>query len=173
VEPSAVCRRILEANVRLAGGTDWVTVLAAAVGAADGVLPMLTTGAGGDHFLVAAQAGRADTRPVTQVTLDRLGAESARPITHVKVDVEGFEAEVLAGGREFLRARQPRLFLELHGELLRQRGQSPEGLLALLGECGYRRLEQDGRPVTPREAAACAIARLVCVPAGATAEGGL
>jgi hypothetical protein len=109
---------------------------------------------------------------VAQVTLDRLAAESDRPITHVKIDVEGFEAEVLAGGRAFLRDRQPWLFLELHGALLRQRGLSPEGLLALLAECGYRRLEQDGRPVTPPEAAACPIARLVCVPAAAAAGGG-
>jgi FkbM family methyltransferase len=51
-------------------------------------------------------------REVQTSTLDRLAGED---IGFVKIDVEGHEAEVLAGGRELLRRRRPVLLLEANG----------------------------------------------------------
>jgi FkbM family methyltransferase len=86
---------------------------------------MLTTGPAGHYFLVTAPSGRTDTTAIPMVTLDTLAADLPAPATHLKIDVDGFELEVLAGGRKLLRTSRPVVFLELHGDLLRARGQDP------------------------------------------------
>ena len=64
-------------------------------------------------------------------TLDSLLAEGAfPPPALLKLDVEGAEAEVLAGARGLLAVHRPRLFIEAHSPALRARC---EQLLAGLG----------------------------------------
>jgi len=60
---------------------------------------------------------------------------SARP-TLLKLDVEGFEDEVLAGALQILGLR-PRIAMELHVEALRKFGRSVDAVLAPLMERGY------------------------------------
>ena len=52
-------------------------------------------------------------RVVDAVSLDDLSAKYGPP-DFVKVDVEGSEVAVIAGGLEMLEARQPRLYIEVH-----------------------------------------------------------
>jgi len=56
----------------------------------------------------------------------------------LKIDVEGYEREVLAGARRLLRKHKPAICLELHLDLLERRGQSPSDVLAELQSHGYR-----------------------------------
>src|SRR6185295_8538918 len=50
----------------------------------------------------------------------------------LKIDVEGYEYEVLAGARRLLHDRKPAICLELHLDLLERRGQSPAQVVAEL-----------------------------------------
>ena len=67
----------------------------------------------------------------------------------VKIDVEGFEAEVLRGAGEVL-ARRPILFLELHMDVLERRGIAPRTLVEQVAAHGYHFESCAGRPLTPR-----------------------
>jgi len=72
-------------------------------------------------------------------TLDGLGLSPS----FIKIDVEGFEHEVLLGARDTLRRCRPALLLE--------RGEERPHLDALLGEFGYREMAwRDGRFVPER-----------------------
>jgi FkbM family methyltransferase len=166
VDPSPTCRRLLRANVRLAGGEARVTVAAAAVGAAAGELPMLSTGPGGEDFLVASEEPRPDVTRVPMVTIPALAAGLPAPVTHLKIDIEGFEDRALAGAWDYLRAARPVLVLELHGDILRGRGADPLALLTALAGCGYRRVEHRRGPISADAAAGLPLARLICFPDG-------
>jgi FkbM family methyltransferase len=82
----------------------------------------------------------------------------------VLVDVEGYEAEVLAGSQHLLDAVRPRWIVELHGG-------APGGVLGRLREAGYRvhQLASDGTLQEPDPAgwtgSGC-VGWLVALPAG-------
>lgn len=59
-------------------------------------------------------------------------------ISFVKLDVDGFETEVLSGGIQTLRRDLPTICLELAPYALEERGSSLRELLAVLGNLGYR-----------------------------------
>jgi FkbM family methyltransferase len=63
-------------------------------------------------------------------TVDELDSKYG-PFTAIKIDVEGFEHEVLKGASKLL-ARRPKILLELHAELLPLFGSSVEQVLAML-----------------------------------------
>ena len=162
VDPSAETCRVLRINVKLAGASSRVQVIQAAVGSANGQLAMLTTGPLGDHFMVVAEASRPDATLIPQYTITGLVQRTGLVPTHIKIDVEGFEGEVVRGGRDVLREHSPTLFLELHGAILRSQDRRPEAVLSDLADCGYTRLEWNGRPASAAEIAAQDIARIVC-----------
>jgi FkbM family methyltransferase len=85
-----------------------------------------------------------------------------RAPTHMKIDVEGYESEVLAGSRQTLKAIGPVLFLELHCDILRGRGTSGRDVLGFLRGCGYRSFDHYGRTPTDNEIEALDVCRLVC-----------
>lgn len=55
----------------------------------------------------------------------------------MKVDIEGFEYEMVNSSMEFLGDLKPRLAFELHVEKMRRQGKSPEETLRRLGSLGY------------------------------------
>ncbi|MEO8554835.1 MAG: FkbM family methyltransferase, partial [Kofleriaceae bacterium] len=101
-------------------------------------------------------AGLSDTRrkpirdliAVQVTTLDTIAAELRLGL--VKIDVEGHEAEVIAGGRRSLLRDRPVLVVEIYGGVASN--PDPEGTVARICELGYtahllgpRGLERAGR----------------------------
>jgi FkbM family methyltransferase len=137
VEPSPQALPLLEANARAQPGARW-EVVRAAVGAAPGRMQLYP---GLIHMLVSdprlhpgAAARPLEVEVTTVDTLCR--ARGLRPDL-IKLDVEAYEAEALAGAAETL-AQGPRLILEWHCAMLRQRGLDPLAALAPLAAAGYR-----------------------------------
>ena len=69
----------------------------------------------------------------------------------MKIDVEGYEFEVLRGAQGLLRSRKPVLCLELHLDLLERRGIPPAELVASLQSHGYHFRSCVGRPLDPSD----------------------
>jgi hypothetical protein len=73
-------------------------------------------------------------------TLDRLAAASpvAARLSLVKIDVEGFESEVLVGAEHLFTTQRPVIYCEFNDVLLCDRGQSSMILLDQFRSLGYR-----------------------------------
>lgn len=117
-----------------------VTLEAKAVGARPGTVRI--DGISNSSVLMS---GRGIETP--QVRLDDYA--SLNP-TVLKLDVEGYETEVLKGARSILR-RRPKLAVEVHAEQLTRFGSSVEELLGLIDLGGYRCWVQWNDADAPRE----------------------
>jgi FkbM family methyltransferase len=86
----------------------------------------------------------------------------------IKVDVEGYEAEVLRGARETLRRDRPILCLELHLDMLEQRGKLLAPLLGELEAAGYEFQSTEGARLSAAQLSRSlkAVLRVVARPAG-------
>lgn len=146
-EPSPVllegARRISSLNAL----EDRTTFRLAAVGAEVATLPGWTDAGG---LIAFGQAP--DSVPQIDVEMTTLDAEVERlgivPQV-VKVDVEGYEGEVLQGARRLLAKHRPLLFLEMHLDWLEKRGVSARGIVEDLRSHGYRFESLTGRPLEP------------------------
>jgi hypothetical protein len=69
----------------------------------------------------------------------------------VKIDIEGYEHEALLGARDMLARKKPVICLELHLDLLEQRGINPRSICNDLQGYGYRFFSCGGRPMAARD----------------------
>lgn len=162
VDPSPEAKKFFLANIAINKVQDRVRFFEAAVGASSGKILMLSTGAFGEYMYVGSEK-RFDAERIDCLTLpDLVGKTSWKP-THLKIDVEGYEDEVISGGFDFLKEHRPILFLELHNRILRNAGKKPEQLLSILQSIGYR-FELDGEAALTSQIAEKVICRLVCLP---------
>jgi len=88
----------------------------------------------GDKFSVNTKDS--DKQSVTK-TLTELAAEWKHDPTVIKIDVEGFELQVLAGAADLLTTMKPRLWIEVHPEYLRHQGRKAEKVSLFLNKLGY------------------------------------
>lgn len=112
IEPNPATQAALERNVGLNGIADRVRIAKVAAGAGAGSTSITTSLDSLNHVAEAGETSPTITVPVE--TLDNLAGADV-PIL-MKIDVEGFEAEVLAGARRLL--ADPRLMaviIELNG----------------------------------------------------------
>jgi FkbM family methyltransferase len=73
------------------------------------------------------------------ISLDTYLRQAAVPrVDFIKLDVDGFECEVLEGARRCLDKFHPTILMELAPYVLRERGSSLAHLIALLNRSGYR-----------------------------------
>src|SRR5262249_52153649 len=123
----------------------------AAVGDHTGSQDMVTTGVhGAGYFLAPGPDHSASELTKTQVTtVDDLADRFSFSPSHLKIDVEGYEGEVLLGARRVLAGpAAPLVFLELHNQLCKDRHGNPERPLALLEHLGYRPFSLAGDPMS-------------------------
>jgi FkbM family methyltransferase len=144
-EPDPVNADVVALHAALNGVSDRITLVRAAVGARAGEA-FFQANRGSESAL--ASDGMAGAIRVRMVTLDELFATGR--VDLVKIDVEGFEEQVLRGGRALLsdRGRGPRhLFIEVHPFAWERANTTSASLLGLLAELGYRVETLDGERV--------------------------
>lgn len=149
-EPSPIAYHLLLRTLAV-NGLDAVEVRAAACGDSGGTIclqegvnsyigagPTAERGEARDVDDLCRQAREAFTsRTVPQVTLDQqLSGEAA--VGLIKIDCEGYEFRVLKGAQRTLETLRPTLFIELHPELIRNIGDTPEDVVTLLERLSYR-----------------------------------
>jgi FkbM family methyltransferase len=169
--PSAI--RMLREQARINGMSARVEPVCAAAGAEEGWMEMLPMGPEGAGYFLPMRRGHGSKdmlrTPVT--TIDILAARHGAP-THVKIDVESFEAEVLKGGRDtFSSPDRPKLFLEVHNAMVRERGARAEEALELVLGYGYEIFDLTGRPRSRDDVLAAELTRVVCLSPGVRARG--
>ncbi len=132
-----------------------------AVGANTGWASMVKTVC--DHLEVcyASVGVREPTRILPMTSLDNACRERRLRPTLLKIDVEGYEDQVLAGARETLQEYRPVLFLEVHRDLMLRRGVAPEVPLQTLYRAGYHFQSSDGKSVAIEVILANPITRVV------------
>lgn len=74
---------------------------------------------------------------VEQKSLDSYFSDKDAKIDFIKIDVEGFECQVLLGAEKLLRKDNPSLFIEINEENLREQGYSAKELKEFLQKLGY------------------------------------
>jgi len=146
VEPSSKAFRILEKNLEYNGLPSNVSCKNVAAGDRSGSLAMFSNW---HHLEVCRGDSRStdDAVTVEMETLDSLVPLDFAPEL-VKVDVEGFEYEVLRGAERTLEKLQPTVFLEIHPEYLSARRISNESVIAPLEKQGYRFEDLSGKAIT-------------------------
>ena len=167
VDPAPSAVRMLQLQARLNGAGERLLVVAAAIGARDGSLELVDAGVGSARYYVQPerQHSARERTTVPGITVDSLCArEHLRP-THVKIDVEGFEADVLRGATRTLRAEpRPLWFIELHNGIVRRSGADPAATFEILHAAGYELLAADGRSLMPDELLARSLIRVIARP---------
>ena len=124
----------LRRNVELNHLSSTVQVHQTALGAQPGLLTMHLEHGAGNAFVVTdrSQDGNAQ---VPVVRLDDIPRPC--PVSFLKVDVEGFELEVLRGARQLLAEDRPAIFGEFSEYWLERRGENLRALLREMHEMDY------------------------------------
>jgi len=78
---------------------------------------------------------------VVQTRLDTYLANSNDRVTLIKIDVEGYECQVLQGAEETIKRHRPTLFVELADAHLKRQGYSASALVDLIKSFGYRSVQ--------------------------------
>jgi FkbM family methyltransferase len=147
-EPDPESVAALEANVGVNGWRDRVTVIRAAVGQSNGAV-RFAAARGVESRIETRADGGAGVITVPMVTLDDTFA--GRRIDVIKIDVEGFEQNVIQGARNVLteaRGRPRAILMEVHPFAWAETGTTSASLLALLDDAGFRVEDMQGAPVS-------------------------
>ena len=70
----------------------------------------------------------------------------------LKIDVEGYEGEVLRGAEQLLKEKGPTICLEVHLSYLEKRGIEPVEILRMLERKGYSIFALPGNLISPEKA---------------------
>ena len=88
---------------------------------------------------------------VEVVTLDSFVEEVKPPkIDLIKIDVEGYEPNVIRGAIQTLKKFRPTLFVEVVDTQLKEFGESAPDLVSLLGQQGYRIVDSESGEIVNR-----------------------
>jgi FkbM family methyltransferase len=147
-EPNLRNQARLMENIRL-NGLKNVLVRPMGVGSAPGsgtlVFAPLMSGGGSLEEKTVEQLKKSGVAPVSQeieiTTLDRDIEDQGLPRPDfIKIDIEGWELEALRGARQTLAAHRPELFLEMHGETMREKKRKVAEIVDFLCDAGYQKI---------------------------------
>jgi len=89
---------------------------------------------------------------VTVKTLDEMVEFLPAHVYFIKIDVEGYEYDVLVGGKEYIRRANPHLILFEYNDLAQSNGVSIQDFHILFNEMGYKVFAvADGELVPPQQ----------------------
>lgn len=134
-EPEPENCRWIRKSIRMSG-VDNISLVQGAVGAEDGALNLFLGEKSGWHSLVDSECNRRKASiPVSVCRLDRYLEKKPLPnLRAIKIDVEGFEKEVLVGARDTLRqADDLILFVDIHPD----HGVVHKSIFSMLHEHGF------------------------------------
>ena len=170
-EPNSINHARLLENIRLNKLSN-VTVRKLGLGSraqsAELVFAPLMTGGGSLEPKTAAQIKNSQkvmSERIEITTLDRDIAEGGLPAPDfVKIDIEGFELEALKGASQTLSAHRPAVFLEMHGETMREKKRKVTEIVEWLSQAGYRNVlhVESQTAITPANATVAAEGHLYC-----------
>ncbi len=164
VDPSPIAARLIRLPTRLNGYDKHIQIVEACVSDADGEAQMLSSGVFSDGYMRMARGRSSSELTKTRaVTIDQL-ADQFGPPTHIKIDVEGYEAAVVRGGKRTLTRFAPLLFLELHNEMIRSEGGDPSCVLDDLADMGYEMFSVGSVRIERGAISKMPICRLVATP---------
>jgi FkbM family methyltransferase len=129
LEAQGVVFRLLSGNLAL-NGLDWVCAIHAAAGARNGVISVPAQDYSRPGNFGGLELGRPGGSGVPLAPLDAIEACAGARL--IKIDVEGMEADVLAGAASLLRRDRPVLYVE------NDRPHRSPALIDRLRELGYR-----------------------------------
>ena len=141
-EPHPSTFALLEQNCALQGKGNLVAV-PAGLAAENGAMDIFTDSEnhGGHSFFDWNLRGQARTsHRVATYALDSFLGEHApgRRLDAMKIDVQGFEMEVLRGAARTIASDRPSVLCEVTPGALRAAGSGPEEIVAFFAEFGYR-----------------------------------
>jgi len=161
VDPSPLATRMIAIQSSLNDFGDRIQVIRAAVGSDEGSVELLSSGAFSYGYFKAAKGRlKRDLTEVPSITIDAMTRRFGAP-THIKIDVEGYEAEVLHGARETLNSCAPLLFVELHNDMIRADGGDPCSVLAQLADVRHTFRTMTGDELDPSALTARPIVRFI------------
>jgi FkbM family methyltransferase len=148
VDPSELAGHVVRAQAELNGVADRLEMIEAAAGAAEGFVDLLPLGMIASGYLQAASGQPVrELKRIPAVTIDGLSMSRGLIPTHVKIDVEGSELAVLLGARGVIARARPIILIELHNQMVIERGGDPAATLAELDHVGYQIWSLDGGPI--------------------------
>jgi FkbM family methyltransferase len=171
-EPNAQNYKRLKENLAL-NGIQNVEVRKVGVGSRRETLrmvgsPLMPGGASGDgktvEELLRTGVGTV-VEEIPIITLDEEIPAAGLPAPDfIKIDIEGWEIEALRGACETLKRYKPALFLEMHGETLREKRRKVAEIVVVLWEIGYRHIlhVETGAMITPENTPAAIEGHLYC-----------
>ena len=102
---------------------------------------------------------------VRTVTLDSFVQEQKmRPPDFIKIDVEGFEYQVLSGAQSMLEQYEPKLFIEMHGPTDAERIKNAQNVYRFLANLGYKIIHpSSGEVVSEQELVDAKLGHIYCL----------
>ncbi len=142
VEASPDTLRFLERTRDASSHRKRWAVFGCAVGRSCGVVTFWAAQPKNGAFDGLRDTGRGGTKQAVTVKmrpLDDIWEEAGKPqVSVVKIDVEGAEADVIAGARALIERDRPSLVIEWSGQNLPSYGVEPRYLLEVCRKIGYR-----------------------------------